>query len=382
VRLLIVAQADPRVEGSGAERLLAGHCSELIRRGHSLSVLSGGHGTSEVGRHGLTVVRVGWSAFTPWRVRIAAERLSARAPVDAVIIHHPVPAWCLAGSARLAHLPVGYVFLSAWHEEYLARYPDRSGPLHRVRRDFRNAVERRVIRRAARVYPLSRFMAERVEKIHAIPPAAIRVVPGGVETDRFVPAPDRAAVRRRLGHPPDAPVLFTLRNLEPRMGVERLIRAMPAVIARHPDALLVVGGSGPLAGQLTALTETLGLTASVRFTGFIPEADLPFHYQAADVFVIPTLALEGFGLPILEAMASGTPVLGSRVGAITELVEPLGRELLFAPGDEEGIARTLLAFFARPDRTELAARARAHAEAYDWKRVGAHLERELLELLR
>jgi glycosyltransferase involved in cell wall biosynthesis len=222
-------------------------------------------------------------------------------------------------------------------------------------------------------------MAARVAAAHGLPAGRVRVVPGGVDLARFAPPGDRLAARRRLGLLESAPVLFCLRNLEPRMGLELLLGAMPAVLARHPEALLVIGGDGPLAGPLRDRARALGLGAAVRFLGFVPEPELPLVYGAADVFVLPSERLEGFGLVTLESLACGTPVIGTRVGATPELLEPLDPALLSDP-TPDALARAVLAFLAREDRATLAARCRAHTAPYAWERVAERLEAELLAL--
>lgn len=378
MRLLILAEADLRLTGSGAERVLAGHVAGLRRRGHSLTVITGGR--AEPACDGDLEVRpVGWSVGTPWRARMAAARSLGRGPFDAVVVHHAYPAWRLVGWPSLGGTPITYVFHSPWSEEYDVRHPGGGGPWHAMARHLRRRLERRVMHAARRVFPLSRFMAARATELHGIAPAAIRVLPGGVDRSHFAPSRDRGAARAAFGVLPSAPMLLTLRNLEPRMGIETLLDAMPRILARHPDALLVVGGAGPLRRDLEARAAALGLGERVRFAGFVPEADLPALYGAADLFILPTVALEGFGLVTLEALACGTPVLGTRVGATPEILEPLDPGLLVG-SSPEAIGAGVLGYLARGDRDDLGRRCRAHTAPYDWGRVVDALERELSDL--
>lgn len=376
MRILIVAEADPAIPTSGAERVLAGHVEALLGRGHWLTVISGGAGPSTSAER-LTVLRVGWSILTPWRVERAALALHRRAPVDALMTHHAWPAWRLVRSRRLAAIPLAYVFLSPWDEEYGVRRPAGRGPRVAFGRALRSRVEASVIRRADAVLPMSRFMAERAAATHGLAAAAIRVVPGGVNRARFAPVADRRALRAGLGLPAEVPLLLSLRNLEPRMGLEPLIRAVPAVLATRPEVQLVVAGTGPLRAALERLAADVGVSANVRFLGFVPEAALPALYATADLFVLPSQALEGFGLVTLEALACGTPVLGSRVGATPELLAPLDPGLLLADVTPGAIADAIGRILARPDRRALAARCRAHTERYGWDAIGVELERVL-----
>src|SRR5437899_12651573 len=153
---------------------------------------------------------------------------------------------------------------------------------------------------------------------------------GGADVERFHPSGTREAQRQALGLPGDRPLLFTLRNLEPRMGLDTLIRAMATVRERFPRVLLLIGGSGSLRPLLETLTISLSLSEHVRFLGFVPERDLPAYYGAAAAFVLPTRELEGFGLVTVAALACGTPVLGTPGGATPAILEPPTRSLHFA----------------------------------------------------
>lgn len=378
MRLLAFAEADLGVTGSGAERVLASHVAGLTARGHSVTLVSGAAGPPARG-DGVEVLRVGWSLGTPWRAYRAANRARARGPFDAVLVYHPYPAWRALRAPSFAATPAAHVFLSPWADEYDERSPGRRGPLHRLGRALRRGIEASVVRSVHRVLPMSGFMAARARALHGIVPEAIRVVPGGVDRARFAPPRDRGAARAALALPASAPVLLTLRNLEPRMGVEALLDAMPRIREWQPEAVLVVAGAGPLRRDLEARAAALGLGESVRFVGFVQEADLPALYGAADLFVLPTAALEGFGLVTLEALACGTPVLGTRVGATPEILEPLDPGLLVG-SSPEAIGAGVLGYLARGDRDDLGRRCRAHTASYDWGRVVDALERELSDL--
>src|SRR5947208_928866 len=143
------------------------------------------------------------------------------------------------------------------------------------------------------------------------------------------PAPDRGAIRGELGLSADRAILLTVRNLEARMGLDNLLGAMAVLKVRRPSALLLIGGAGSLRGALEAQSQALGLSEHVKFLGFVPDAELPRYYQAADVFVLPTRELEGFGLVTVEALACGTPVLGTPVGATPEILRALCPTLVF-----------------------------------------------------
>ena len=205
---------------------------------------------------------------------------------------------------------------------------------------------------------------------------------GAVATERFRPSADRGRVRAGLGLPAQRPLLLTVRNLEARMGLDALLRAVAILRLRVPEVLLVIGGDGSRRAELEALTASLGLERHTRFVGWVPEEALADHYRAADVFVLPTRELEGFGLVTIEALACGTPVLGTPVGATPELLAPLDPGLLFRDATPEAMADGLEQFLAGKGRDPAAAgrlrqACRRHAEKYDWARVLDALERAL-----
>lgn len=244
-------------------------------------------------------------------------------------------------------------------------------------------VEGACLRRATRIHVLSNFSAHQLWKLYRIPADRIVKIPGGVDTERFRPASDRNAVRQALGLPACRPVLFTVRNLEARMGLDILIRAM-VVLRRHiPKVLLLIGGAGSLRGQLEALIDSLDLRSHVRLLGFVAETELPLYYQAADVFVLPSRELEGFGLVTVEALACGTPVLGTPVGATPEILLPLNPHLVFRDTTPEamaeGIGRALVAEGGDAVVDQHSRQAcRRHAEThYAWEQSLTELEETL-----
>ncbi|MFH2099920.1 MAG: glycosyltransferase family 4 protein, partial [Pseudomonadota bacterium] len=280
----------------------------------------------------------------------AYDRLFPEGPPDVVVTHQPLPWWVLRLAGRLGSAPVLHVFHSPWHQEYAAASPGRPAPLILPGALARRGAEGAVVRRAARVMALSRYMADKARQFHGVDLDRLVVNPGGADPQRFFPAQDREAVRRSLSPalPPDRVLLFTLRNLEPRMGLDRLLSAMATLERDSPRRFhLVIGGSGPERERLLALRSDLGLSDAVTLAGYVAEEDLATWYQAADFFILPTARLEGFGLVTAEALACGTPVLGTPVGATPEILTRISGKLLFADASPESMARGIA---ARADR--------------------------------
>jgi glycosyltransferase involved in cell wall biosynthesis len=174
----------------------------------------------------------------------------------------------------------------------------------------------------------------------------IQVIPGWVDTARFqILGKDQISVaRQQLGWPIDAPVLFVLRRLEPRMGLDNLLQALTMVKKRGFNPHTVIGGSGSLQANLMKLRNALGLQADVTFMGFVPAAQLPLAYGACDASIIPTAQLECFGLIALEALACGRPTLVTPVGALPEVMQNFEPEWIARDMTPEGIADLLVAF--------------------------------------
>ncbi|MGW8766710.1 glycosyltransferase family 4 protein [Streptomyces sp. NPDC055815] len=162
----------------------------------------------------------------------------------------------------------------------------------------------------------------------ALSPAAARrmvQLPPGVDEKTFHPDSGGDEVRARLGLS-DRPVVVCVSRLVPRKGQDTLIRALPAILSRVPDAVLLIVGGGPYEKDLRRLAAETGVAGSVRFTGAVPWSELPAHYGAGDVFAMPCrtrrggLDVEGLGIVYLEASATGLPVVAGDSGGAPDAV--------------------------------------------------------------
>lgn len=156
----------------------------------------------------------------------------------------------------------------------------------------------------------------------------IDIVPNGVDINRFHPGSSTVEFEEWER------VLLYVGPLAERKGLQYIIRAMPSILRKYPDTGLVLVGSGEKE-DLRQLAEELNVLDNVHFEGFVPDDDLPDYYRSADVFVFPSL-LEGFGMVLVEAMASGLPVVSTTATAIPEVVDNAG--LLVPPRDQSELA--------------------------------------------
>ncbi len=268
-------------------------------------------------------------------VRRETGRVLRGQPVDLVACHFAL--YGLPVLDRIRRLPLVYHFHGPWAEES-GREGERSLSVQAKR-----AMERLVYRRADRVITLSQAFADLAARQYGVRRDRLRVIPGSVDVERFAVPQSRAEARITLSWPADRPILLTVRRLMARMGLDRLVAAMASVVRAQPDALLYIAGKGPQAGALQAQADALGLSQNVRLLGFVPDADLPLAYRAADINLLPSDVLEGFGLSAAEALAAGTPTMVTPVGGLPDVVRDLSPSLIFQSSASEHLAEGLIA---------------------------------------
>jgi glycosyltransferase involved in cell wall biosynthesis len=202
-------------------------------------------------------------------------------------------------------------------------------------------IEKRTYQKCDRFIVLSQAFAQVLHQQYQIPAEKIYVIPGGVDTERFAPKLSPQAARIKLNFPVDRPILFASRRLVNRVGIDKLLSAIALIKPRIPDVWLAIGGCGPMEAALKQQAQELGLENNVKFIGFLPDADLPIAYQAADFSIMPSQAFEGFGLAVIESLACGTPVICTPVGGMPETLQPFSPQLITSTPDENAIAQTL-----------------------------------------
>ena len=208
-------------------------------------------------------------------------------------------------------------------------------------------------------------------------PWDVHVLPPGVDTEKFAPG-DRLAARAALGLSHGAFVALSVRRLVPRMGLDVLLEAWATVDpSADQEAILCIVGEGPERSHLEALGHELGIAGVVRFVGGIDDEALVRYYQAADVSLVPSIALEGYGLVVLESLAAGTPVVASAVDGLSEALDGLAPDLLVAPGDSAALGKRLRAAITGELPLQTPEVCRRYAENFSWVEV-ARRHREAL----
>ena len=253
------------------------------------------------------------------------------------------------------------------HDLSFVRAPGRLPPLKQL---YQTVLARWSAVRARAVIAVSQQTAADVIACFDVAPARVHVVYNGVGAE-FTPGDPAAAAEFRANHRLPPRFLLSVGTLEPRKNLERLVRAYARWRAQAAPAdqdvhLVLAGGKGWGYDAIFAEVQAAGLTAMVHFPGFVPWAELADWYRAALAFVYPSL-FEGFGLPVLEAMACGAPVLCSQAPGVQEVA---GAAALTAPpADEEALTATLRLLVEQPAlRAELRRRGLAHAARFSWRR--------------
>ncbi|MEO0924436.1 MAG: glycosyltransferase family 4 protein [Cyanobacteria bacterium J06643_13] len=203
-------------------------------------------------------------------------------------------------------------------------------------------LEKQVYRRSQQFIVLSKTFRDILHQEYQVPLERIAVIPGGVDLERFNLDVPQTEARTKLNWSPEKPTIFCIRRLAKRMGLENLVAAMAIVCDKYPETMLYLGGKGELANSLQRQIDELGLNNNVKLLGYIADEDLPLCYRAADFSVVPTVALEGFGLIVIESLAAGTPVLGTPIGGIPEILRPFSPDLVFASSQSQDLATGII----------------------------------------
>jgi len=289
-------------------------------------------------------IRVVWEQLMqPWALR----------RIGADLVHGPV---------FVGPLLAGCPFVITIHDLSFIRFPALFRPANRV---YLTAMTRLSARRARRLIAVSAHAANESTRLLGVPRDRVDVVYHGVDPSFHpLPADEVAAFRRRKGLP-ERFVLF-VGTLEPRKNLVRLVEAF-ARIRDRDVALILVGGKGWLYDELFARVEALGLDHHVFFPGYVMSDALPLWYNSATVFSYPSL-YEGFGLPVLEAQACGTPVLTTNVSSLPEAAGD--GALMVDPYDVDALTAGLNRLLADETlRQVLRERGLAHAGRFSWSRA-------------
>ena len=253
--------------------------------------------------------------------------------------------------------------------------------------DVRIAIERQAVRESAAVVAASQIEVGELLDLYDADRAKLHIIPCGVDPNVFRPI-RQVDAREALGRDQCERLVLFVGRIEQIKGIDVLLRAFGLLFFRHPElrndvCLLVVGGAldpGDDAPETEKIQELRRLVhqhrmeANVSFVGSLDQPTLAQYYAAADLCAVPSLT-ESFGLVALEAMACGTPVVGTRVGGLQTLIEDGVSGLLVPAGDYQALAEAIAQVLTDARlRMHLAHGARERAEHYTWRSVGERIE--------
>ena len=400
MNILFVADVSIKKVIGGAERVLYEQTTRLARRGHHVSIM-----TRKLRNHDKYHEVI--DGVHEWRYPFKRnplkflcstwiyskrifEALQQKNHFDCINFHQPFSAIGVFNSTLSAKIPKIYTCHSLSFEEFTSRNGNNnrlfSGLGSFIQSRGRKIFEKNILKKSDEIIVLSKFTKDKVINSHEIPEKKIKVISGGVNLNKFFPVVDKSKIRKRLNIPTNKIILFTVRNLVQRMGLENLIIAFNELIKQNQEINLIIGGEGKLKTGLIAMAKSFGIENHIHFVGFIPEEQLPWYYQMADLFVLPTKELEGFGLVTLEALASGLPVLGTPIGGTKEILGRFDPDFIFENTGAESIFKKILEKYKimkeNPKKwQEISQKCRNFAETnYSWEFNIDCLERTLLEL--
>jgi glycosyltransferase involved in cell wall biosynthesis len=213
----------------------------------------------------------------------------------------------------------------------------------------------------------------------------VTVVHNGVDCEKFNPRNDRTRIRNQFDLKDRFTLLFVaaLTKWHGYKGLDTLLFGLSIALGKGLDVALLVVGDGSLKEEYQQLARRLHVQENVVFAGDVPDLQLPLYYAAADALALPSKNMsEGFGLTLLEANASGLPVIATSVGGIPSVVRDGYNGLLVKPNDAHALADAIARIIkGRKEREEMGRNGRLVAEEYDWKIVAAKTEQVYLEAI-
>ena len=290
---------------------------------------------------------VGRLRFHLRETRRLVQSVNARDSIRYLSGHSPLQSLGAVQALTKSSVFFNYTVHSPFDDEVLSNSSANPGITQRIASMMARRVDAKNCRFADRVQTDSQYTLDVFQRKHgkAMGNKGI-VAPGWVDAATFQPAAGRHELRKALGQEwcTDLPLFFTLRRLENRMGLDTLVDACRILRSEGLQFRTLIGGGGSLKEKLQLQIDDAGLHAHVKLLGRLPEEILASTYAAADCFVLPTRALECFGLIVLEAFACNTPVIASNVAAIPELAAQQGVDWMFEPGNVEQLADRMRQF--------------------------------------
>ncbi|NQU48692.1 MAG: glycosyltransferase [Planctomycetes bacterium] len=305
------------------------------------------------------------------RIRMRLDQIIRDFKPDVVHSHIPEDDLFLSGSVRRTKIGVHVPVI---HSINFHLNRERFG----IRGRTRMKILSRAIRRATAVWAVSDAVARSVAEKTGLGDCDITVMPNGIDLSHFSKMPNRLSAREQLGLPQGVPMILGVGRLDPIKNYLLMIDASSIVLNKYPNAVFVIAGEGAHRTEMEQRIETLGVGENWLLLG--QRDDIPLCLAAADFFVQPSHC-EGFGLAIIEAMASSRAVIATDVGGVSEILKHEHTGLLVPQGDRRALANGMLKLLNEPDLSRQLGEA---GKTYTWKEHGveSYLQKVNVELHR
>jgi glycosyltransferase involved in cell wall biosynthesis len=201
-------------------------------------------------------------------------------------------------------------------------------------------LEAETAKNATSIVTISKYSVEKIQQHYNVNPEKVQIVPNGVDAEVFKPSNDQEALKQQFNFGKGPLVLF-VGNLIPRKGLFFLVDCAKRIAKQQPNIKFLIAGEGPLKSQLTKFIQEKSLSDNFNFLGKVDEKVLPLLYNCSDVFVLPSIQ-EGQGIVLLEAQASGKPVVAFDIGGVNEVVKNQETGLMVNLGDSDALAEALI----------------------------------------
>ncbi|HAL16456.1 MAG TPA: hypothetical protein DCP32_06800 [Anaerolineaceae bacterium] len=289
----------------------------------------------------------------------------SRLAIVPFLVVHTIQATRMALKSDVVHanwsLSATAAWLGAWrHRRPIVATVQGSDMFQATKIPLVRRITQVTLKKIHRVLALSRSLADEVLAL-GVSPEKVEIIPNGVDIAKF-----------RVGDEIRQPIILYVASLIERKGLIYLLQAFKEVLKTTPDAQLIVIGDGPMRNKLETTTSSLEISFAVKFLGWQTQEQVSEWMQKARVFVLPSVE-EGLGVVLLEALACGTPCVGSAVGGIPDVITPdVGR--LVPPRDPLSLGEALKFFMENPSWGQFSRNARKRAEdVYNWDQIASKI---------
>jgi len=371
----------------------------LAKRGHKVYQLTCKSSETQMSNEivdGIQYFRVSLKAsknmFLLWKaIRKQIKKILRSEPINLIHIHNPLIGFIALLLPSLWRIPKVYHFHSSWFDE------EKINSLGKEKLSLSLNLKLQVIRIiewtcykfSGTILFLSKYSKKRFKEYFSFSKSNLVIIPGGVDLKEFQPLRPQEnlyELRRLLNIEEKPPTVLTVRRLEERMGLENLVLATEMLIKKTPNLnfQLIIVGKGSLRKKLENLITEKNLSGIIKLSGLVSREKLPIYYKVADLFVLPTTAIEGFGIVTAEAFASGLAVMGTPVGATIEILEQIDKNLIFEGISPESLSKGLENFLDNPEFfSNLKSKCRETAEKYySWEKVTDQTEEEFIKIIK